>query len=326
MKFVSSDPSDEGSYQCFARNEYGEASATFYVHVQPRNFLNHPPLHPKCHTTDEGDLNVTFTQKNHEQFSGVYYYAAYDNFESDTGFNNAVLDNNLIIKRSELKSVKGLKPFHLYMRLMLSVNSNFVLSLLSEPAICAFQQIEPKFMKASNGSFLGWDIDVSEEDLSKTIITIQFLKNGTIDAPSFTNEVVGSYEKIDDFKTWNDIEKSLQKIAVNSSDHGAFTEIKVRGDVTGILIIKVEEVFVRIFGSIEENGTHIEQDYENIRWKSLKSPYEIVSVTDIQSRSITISWSGLDSYECLRACTYLKQDISPKILREKTTKLNCEKM
>lgn len=327
LKFLSVEPSDEGVYQCFARNEFGEASTTFYVHVNPRSILNDIPLNPKCFTTDDGDLNVTFGRRKDEKYSLFSYLAAYENLESDSGFSPALPPNShFIIKRSDLKSAKALKSFHLYMRSMLSNNINLIMSRLSEPMICAFQQISPKFIKATNGSFLGWDIDVSEKDLSKTIITIQFLKSNSSDALFFIGEVVGSYEKVDDLKTWNDIEKSLQKISVNSSDHGTFTEIKVPGNVTGILIIKVEEIFVRIFGSIEENGTHIQQDYENIKWKSLKSPYETVNVFDIQSRSIMISWIGLDSHECLRACTYLKQDISLKFLREKSTKFNCEKM
>lgn len=327
LKFLSVEPSDEGVYQCFARNEFGEASTTFYVHVNPRSILNDKPLHPKCHTTDDGDLNVTFSRRKDEKYSLFSYLAAYEDLESDSGFSSAFMpDSHFIIKRSDLRSARALKPFHLYMRTMLSNNINLIVSRLSEPMICAFQQIVPKFVKANNGSFLGWEIDVPEKDLNKTIITIQFLKNGSSDALSFIDEVVGSYEKVDDFKTWNDIEKSLQKISVNSSDRGTFTEIKVSGNVTGILIIKVEEIFVRIFGSIEENGTHIQQDYESVKWKSLKSPYETVNVFDIQSRSIMISWIGLDSHECLRACTYLKQDISPKFLREKSTKLNCEKM
>jgi hypothetical protein len=174
---------------------------------------------------------------------------------------------------------------------------------------------------------LGWNVDIADEDLSKAVITIQFLKNGTSEPLAFASEVVGSYEKVDDLKTWNDIEKSLQKFSVNSSDHELFTEVKVPGNVTGILIIKVEEIFVRIFGSIEENGSHIEQDFSNIQWRSLKAPIETIKVTDIQARSVTMSWNGLDSYDCLRACTYLKQDSLPTFFREKpTTKLNCEKM
>jgi hypothetical protein len=290
--------------------------------------LNNPPLKPTCHSMNDNNLNVTFDERNSEKFSSISFLATYDDFESDTGFSGDLKNKNyFIINQSILRSSKLLKPFHLHLRAMLPSGKFITMSPLSEPIICAFQQIEPKFIKASKGSFLGWNIDIADEDLSKTVITIQFLKNGTTEPLTFSTEVVGSYEKIDDLKTWNDIEKSLQKISVNSSDHGIFTEIKVPGNVTGILIIKVEEIFVRIFGSIAENGTHIEQDFSNIQWKSLKTPIETISVTDVQARSVTMSWNGLDSYDCLRACTYLKQDILPNFLREKSnTRLNCEKM
>lgn len=327
LRILSVEPFDDGIYQCFARNDYGEASTTFYLHVRPRNLLNYPPLEPKCHSTDDGNLKVTFNRQIDDKFSSISYLASFDKSDFDSGFSTIFEnENNFTITRSNLRGAKMLKPFYLYMRYMLSSGKGLTLSLLSKPITCAFQQIEPKIIKASNGSFLGWNIDVPEKDLSKTIITIQFLKNTSTDALSFSNEVVGSYEKIDETTTWTDVERSLQKIAVNSSDHGNFTEIKVTGNVTGILIIKIEEISVRVFGSIEENRTHIRQDYENGKWNVLKSPYEALTVSDIQSRSITISWNGLDSYLCLQACTYLKQDISPIFLREKSTKLNCEKM
>lgn len=331
LKFLSIEPYDEGIYQCLARNEIGEASMTFYLHVSPRTMLNNPPLKPTCHSLNDNNLNVTFDARNSEKFSSISFIAAYDDFESDTGFSGDLKDRkNFIINRSILRSSKLLKPFHLYLRTMLPSGKFITMSPLSEPIICAFQQIEPKFIKASNGSFLGWNVDIADEDLSKTVITIQFLKNDSYEPLTFANEVVGSYEKIDHLKTWNDVEKSLQKFPANSSDHGNFTEVKVPGNVTGILIIKVEEIFVRIFGSIEENGTHIVQDFSNIEWKSLKvlkRPIETINVTDIQARSVTVNWDGLDLYKCLRACTYLKQDILPNFLREKSTlKLNCNKM
>lgn len=300
---------------------------TFYLHVHPRNLLNYPPYEPKCHSTEDGNLKVTFNRQAEDKFSSISYLATYGKTDSDSGFNTIFKkENYFVISRASLRGAKTLKPFKLFMRFMWTSGSTLTLSVLSKPITCAFQQIEPKFIKASNGSFLSWSVDVPQEDLSKTIITVQFLKNHSTDSLSFSNEVVGSYEKIDDSKTWADIERSLQKISVNSSDHGNFTEIKVPGNVTGILIIKVEEIYVRIFGTVEENETYTTQDFEDVMWKTLKSPYETIEVTDIQSRSITITWKGFESYDCLKACTYFKQDISPILLRERFTKLNCEKM
>lgn len=329
LRILSVEPFDEGFYQCFARNDYGEASSTFYLHVHPRNLLNDPPLEPECHSTDDGNLRVTFKPRVEDKFSNIQYIAAYNTSVTsfDTGVSSQILasENFFTISRSSLRSVESLKPFHLYMRYMLMNVQTITMSLLSKPITCAFQQIEPSLFKG-NGSFLGWNVDVSDENLSKTIITIQFLKNNNTDSLSFSNEIVGSYKKFNESKTWADIEKSLQKISVNSSDHGNYTEIKVPGNVTGILIIKVEEMFVRIFGSIEENGTHIIQDNESVKWRILKSPHETITVSDIQARSIVISWKGLDSNKCLQACTYLKSN-SPIFLRDSTaTKLNCEKM
>lgn len=324
------EPFDEGIYQCFARNDYGEASTTFYLHVNPRILLNYPPDGPKCHSTDDGNLKVTFNRQNEDKFNSISYIASFDKPNSDSGFSTILNnENNFTIARSILRDAKALKPFHLYMRFMFSSGISLTPSLLSKPITCAFQQIEPKLIKATNGikgSFLSWNVDVSKEDLSETTITIQFLKNSSTDGFPLSGEVVGSYEKIDEAKTWADIERSLQKFSVNASDNDSFSEIKVKGNVSGIFIPNVNEVVVRVFGSIAESGMHILQDYEDLKWKILKSPHEDITVSDIQSRSITISWSELDSYKCLQACTYLKTNVSPIFLRDRSTKLNCEKM
>lgn len=328
MKIETIEPSDEGLYQCFARNDFGEASGTFYLHVRPANLLNYAPYNLKCSSMDDNVIMVSFEKRENEKISRIQYYVTTEESNVLSTLVSSDLNgkNNFDMRKKELKHIKSLKPFYLYVRSMLPSGGGMTISPLSKPILCAFQEIQPKFFKAQNGVFLRWTIDdISDEELSRAVITIQFLKNGTNDALSFSNEVVGTYTKFDEYLKWSDIEKNLQKISVNSSDHGEWTELKVSGNVTGIFIIKTDEIFVRIYGSIEENGEHLEQNFDNLKWESVKSSFAPLTVVSKESRSVEISWDGIGNITCMKACTFLKQNFLVS-LREPKTKLNCEIM
>ncbi|KAL7017913.1 hypothetical protein ACKWTF_010565 [Chironomus riparius] len=328
MKIETIEPYDEGLYQCFARNDFGEASGTFYLHVRPVNLLNYAPYNLKCSSIDDNAITVNFKRREDEQINRIQYFVASEEpSEYSTDFSAELMgQSSFDIKKARLRNIKSLKPFYLYVRSMLPSGGGMTISPLSIPTKCAFQEIEPKFVKAQNGTFLRWTIDdLTDEELSKSVITIQFLKNGTNDALSFSTEVVGTYAKFGDYVMWSDIEKNLQKISVNSSDHGEWTEIKVPGNVSGILIIKIEEIFVRIFGSMEEDDEFLEQDYSNLKWQSVKSSFAPLYIDSIESRSIHISWNEIGKNKCMMACTYFKHNNFESI-REPKTKLNCEEI
>jgi hypothetical protein len=316
LRIHSIDPYDEGLYQCFARNDFGEASGTFYLHLPPSNLLNYAPAHGKCYSTANNTLMIEFQKSEFERINRIQYFISTEEpRDFITQLSTDLLGRNTFeLSKSSVPIAKSLRPFYLYMRSMMPSGAVMTMSPLSKVLVCAFQEIEPKFVKAQNGTFLTWRIeDLSYEELSKAVITIQFLKNNT-DSGSFMqfgNEAVGTYTHWrDKFIQYTEVEKNLQRISVNSSDQGDYTEIKVTGNVTGILIIKVEEIFVRIFGSIEENGVFLQQNFSQLKWKNVKSTFAPLTISKVESRSVTIGWSGLDDSEseCLKACTFLKRD------------------
>lgn len=330
LKIETIEPHDEGLYQCFARNDFGvEASGTYYLHLPPRNLLNYAPYNPKCHSMGDNTLMIEFQKREPEKVNRIQYFIATENpHDFITNFSTDLLGKNSFeITKSLMRIVKSLKPFHIFLRSMMPSGEALTTSTLSQPVMCAFQEIEPKFVKAQNGTFLTWKIDdLSHDELRDAIITIQFLKNGTSNVP-FVNEVVGTYAEWGDHVLWTEVEKNLQRITVNNSDYGQWTEIKVQGNVTGILIIKVEEIFVRIFGSIpSEDGTHLQQDYSMLKWKSVKAQFVPITISSIESRSVTINWNGLENFGCLKACTFLKQETLMALRSPAKSKINCKKM
>ncbi|KAG5672256.1 hypothetical protein PVAND_002397 [Polypedilum vanderplanki] len=321
---------DEGLYQCFARNDFGEASGAYYLHLPPRNLLNSAPVNAKCYSSGNNIITVEFQRNEFEHINKIQYSIATDEpRDFITNFSVDLLGKNSFeLSKSSVGIAKTLKPFYLYLRSMMPMGPSLAISPLSKEFVCAFQEIEPKFVKSDKGTFLTWYInDLSYEELSKAVITIQFLKNDTDNAVQFTNEAIGTYAHWnEELPQWKDVEKNLQKISVNSSDQGQWTEVKVTGNITGILIIKVEEIFVRIFGSIDENGHELQQNYSQVKWKSVKTTFAPLTVSEIESRSVIISWSGLDdNNKCLKACTFLKQETLVS-LRDSKSKTRCEQI
>jgi hypothetical protein len=334
LRIESLEPHDEGLYQCFARNDFGEASGTYYLHLAPRNLLNEAPTNAKCYSTGDNTIMIEFQRSESVRVNRIQYYIATDEpRDFITSLSSDLFGRNSFeLHKSTVLTARSLKPFYLYMRSMMPSGNMLTTSPLSKPLVCAFQEIEPRFIKAQSagqtGSFLTWQInDLSREELERAVITIQFLKNETGDVMQFAGEAVGTFIHWpgEALPQWKEVEKNLQRVAVNGSDQGQYTEIKVSGNVTGILIIKVEQIFVRIFGSLEENGEYLQQNYSQVKWKSVKTSFAPLSVDKIESRSVSVSWSGLDDARCLKACTYLKQE-SLALIRDSRSKTVCEKM
>lgn len=323
IKFETIDPEDEGLYQCLARNDYGEVSNTFYLHIRPQILLNNGPGNVKCYPMDNNMIYVTFER---EPSNKIQYFIATD---SPREFMSQVSDEDtnsgkFKINTSNTKIVRPLKPFYLYMRNMVFENQlRVMMSPLSKPIVCATQGLEPKFVKAPNGIFLRWDTpDVG--NISITGYTIQFLNNGTSNPLLFTDEMVGTYELWPTYVSWNDIDKKLEKMKVKNSNNSEWTEVRVHGNVTGLYIINTDEINVRILGSIQENGDLIEQDLQFINWTNIKSSsvsLEPLTISEIESRSVEVTWSGLDTIQCASICTVLKQAIHRDV-----EKFKCEKM
>jgi hypothetical protein len=323
VKIETIDPQDEGLYQCFARNEYGEVSNNFYLHVRPNTpMLDDPPQKAKCFPMDKNFIYVTFSPERPS--NKIQYYVAFDNpreFHNEPSFDVAI--KSVKINTNVARVYKPFKPFYLYLRNMLPTGKILQVSQLSKPIVCATQGIEPVFVKPPNGIFFRWDTPQTDSPI--TGYTIQFLNNRTSNRMSFGKEVVGSYENFPTYVAWNDVVETLTKIPAKSSNQTDWTEVQVPGNVTGIYIINTEEVTVRILGTVQEDGKLFPQDLQYLGWHNLKaSTYTKVPLRlgEVDSRGVEISWSGLDTVECAHACALLKQPM----FRDSKDRLKCEEM
>lgn len=107
--------------------------------------------------------------------------------------------------------------------------------------------------------------------------------------------VVGTTRTIDEFETWEDIYESLNPVPAttnihpyheNDGDYGDSTsiqsnssstktisivELRVDGNVSGILIPNKHEIVVRILVPIIDEDGELEQDMKYVEWKKVRT-------------------------------------------------------
>lgn len=321
-KIETIDPEDEGLYQCLARNDYGEVSTSFYLHVRPTLLLNHGPLNAKCVPMDKGIIHVTYDKEMPS--NKIQYFIASD--APRDFYSHVSIDMNskgFKIDTTSASIFKPLKPFYLYMRNMVPSGLSMTLSPLSKPIRCATQGIDPKFVKSPNGIFLRWDTPATDSNV--TSYTIQFKKNETSTPVSFKHEVVGSFDEFPPYISWDDVSENLQKITVRNNDHPDWTEVVVPGNVTGLSIPNIDEINVRILGTVLESGELFSQDLQYLSWTNIKaSTFSLAPLRlgTVESHGAEITWSGLSNVQCASVCAMPK---GPMIDRGDTTP-KCEKM
>lgn len=324
-KIETVDPEDEGLYQCMARNDYGEVSKNYYLHVRPTTLLLNAPLNAECYPMDNNKMFVTF--KKESQSNKIQYFIATDNPRNfHTEVTKEINVESLVLDANRLGLIKPLTPFYLYMRNMVpNDNHMMVMSKLSKPIRCATQGITPKFVKPnSTGIFLRWDSPSA--DLNLTGYTIQFLNNVTSSQVNFEEEAIGSYDKFPLYVSWEDVDKNLSRIPVELSNTTEWMEVRVPGNVTGLLIINIEEIYVRILGSVMEGGEIFEQDLRYLNFTNIKSSsmsLEPLWLENIDSRGVEVHWRGLKSIKCAYMCSVSKSTIN--FVRGED-KFKCEKM
>jgi hypothetical protein len=317
LKFESVDPQDEGLYQCIARNDFSEQVHSFYLHVTPRPTMNSPPKNLKCISRDDDTITVTFDTVEKQKVDSITYYIATTNpYGFDINFSsNLNSRNSFNITKSSIKfpnSLRSFKPFYIYIRSLIKSEHFLTMSPVSSPVKCAFQEIKPTFLKVPNGLFLRWNLnDLTDEEINNSIITIQFLKNDSTNTPAFVNATVGTYEKLphNNSLTWSELEENTQKIPINSTEHENWNEISFSGNVTGIFILKVEEVYVRMFGVVMDGEDRVEQNNSDLKWRSIRSSYDELEILSYDARSVTVKWSEIyTDNDCIQVCTLLKEE------------------
>lgn len=308
IKIESIDPDDEGLYQCLAKNDFGEASSNFYLHLRPKRMMaGNGPTNAQCYPMDGNTMYVTFDKE--DPSNKIQYFIATDSprdFLSQIAID--ATSSSFKIDSNKAKLIKPLKPFYLYMRNMQPLAHNMIMSTLSKPIICATQGIEPRFVKPPQGIFLRWDAPANGMNI--TSYTIQFLNN-TPNPLRFINEVVGTYETFPTYVSYEDVDKKLEKIPAKSTNQKEWTEVQVPGNVTGFLIINTEEIDVRILGTVREDGELFEQDLSYLSWTKIKAAdYSLdpIRLGEVNPRGVEIIWDGLNSGKCAEVCSILKQE------------------
>lgn len=135
----------------------------------------------------------------------------------------------------------------------------------------------------SNGIFVWWP---KVNHINVTAYLIQFKSDEAI---AFS-DVIGTTRTIDEFETWDDISGDSMPIQVITNIHqnyedddamstqspsngnktiGKIVELRVDGNVSGILIPNKHEIVVRILVIIDEDG-ELTQDTRYVEWKKVR--------------------------------------------------------
>lgn len=114
---------------------------------------------------------------------------------------------------------------------------------------------------------------------------IQFKSDETT---AFSDHVVGTIRNIDEFETWDDVSNDLTNIPATTNiypndekidsitqttdsdtNSSSITELRVNGNVTGILIPNTHEIVVRVLVPIVDEDGELSQDTRYVEWKKV---------------------------------------------------------
>lgn len=145
-------------------------------------------------------------------------------------------------------------------------------------------------MFSPSGIFVWWP-----KEKNVTAYVIQFQSDETT---AFSNHIVGTTRHIDEFQTWNDISGDLTNIPVvaniypntgtaddddddddyettksierKKTNPKMITELRVNGNVSGILIPNTHEIVVRVLVPIIDDEGELNQDVRYVEWKKVR--------------------------------------------------------
>lgn len=137
-----------------------------------------------------------------------------------------------------------------------------------------------------SGIFIWW---LKPYQINATTFIIQFQSD---DITSFSDHIVGTTRAIDEFQTWDDISGDLTNIPATTNiypndDHDIddettqsipaekkthpkmLTEVRVSGNISGILIPNAHEITVRVLVPIIDDEGELSQDVRYVEWKKV---------------------------------------------------------
>lgn len=180
--------------------------------------------------------------------------------------------------------VPDLQPVTLYFRGMELIGTKnkgapstiFDYSRLSEGIKCAGNQVPVYGMVSPNQTFIWW----KQLNVSSYLIQIQ-----SDETTTFSDNIVGTTKNFTIYETWDDISPYFKHIPVvtnvypsNEDDNGqndkksntkTITELRVSGDVSGILLPNTLEIVVRVLVPLYDGNEELIQDTRYLPWKKV---------------------------------------------------------
>lgn len=356
LRIHSVDPTDEGMYQCMARNELGQAFTTAYLTVRKAVLQGTlPRLYGiKCYPIDYRSILVTF--RSTMPVDMITHYLKADN--------PLALEVVPPVRTSEKFVISGqMDPLRNYTLILRGLTkaamdplqmgkkqeSMLIMSRLSKGTQCATQGLEVLSTAFPDHVFIWWPLSsgISQRRSNYTLeldhFLVQLWNNDTLNAPSpFASEIIGTTGALDEYMTWEEIEKMLVKIPgeqkfINSSyvvgtpdtftrsssaaaapgvrrkslrqptrTHLNVTEIRVPGHVSGVLIPKTKRVLARVLG-VRAGEVIEDEDMKYVQWKRVENSANGVSklrIVSTNSKNVQLAWNafGVERSACLMLC------------------------
>ncbi|XP_035780269.1 uncharacterized protein LOC118460234 isoform X1 [Anopheles albimanus] len=232
LRINTIDPEDEGLYQCMAKNAAGHIAASAYLWIRDKQKYRHKAKRPeaiRCYPVDTTSLYLTFGMPNQASLGGIsymMYYMASD--DPVRWFSSAPTqlaeDGSLRISGS---MVEPLRNYTIFLRACSltdwSGNSNderkkVLPSRLSRAVRCASQGYPIlSTLFPNNGIFIWWP---KYDGVQPTSFIIQLRSgDGTTNlTASFTNEIIGTVDPLDDYMTYEELEPLLGRISAETGE------------------------------------------------------------------------------------------------------------
>lgn len=147
-------------------------------------------------------------------------------------------------------------------------------------------------MFLNSGIFIWWS---QYQKLNVSFYTIQFWHNNTSNPTIFSDQIIGTTLPLDEYQASDDIEEQFEEIAattniyltsseealhethnqykstIDSQDaqNETVTEVRVSGNVTGILIPNTKRIVVRVLIPIMYKGKEFHQNLKYVQWKAV---------------------------------------------------------
>ncbi|EAA07543.5 AGAP002949-PA [Anopheles gambiae str. PEST] len=229
------DPEDEGLYQCMARNEAGEVSVSSYLTIRDRQKYRHKAKRLdgiRCYPVDTTSLYLTFTVPPHVSANieyVMYYLASDDPFRWYSSPPTHLAANGSL--RISGKMVEPFRNYTVFLRACsvsdISGTENMrgngapgmqkvIPSRLSRGIRCASQgyPILSTFFP-NNGIFIWWP---KHDGIQPTAFTIQLRHGGNSNLTTFTNQIIGTVDPLDDYMSHDEVEPLLGKIEAETKE------------------------------------------------------------------------------------------------------------